>query len=98
MQVLDYAALRAKGITYSKITLWRYIRLGRFPAPIKLGEMKSAWVESEVDEWLKSRINEREREAQLSLEEREAAKFAFQKRFKKDSAARKTKRCTNESA
>ena len=31
---------------------------GKFPKPIKLSERASAWVESEIDEWLRDRIAE----------------------------------------
>ena len=33
---------------------------GRFPKPIKLGKRGSAWLVSEVDAWLQSRIDERD--------------------------------------
>jgi prophage regulatory protein len=29
---------------------------GEFPKPVKLGDRASAWVESEVTEWVRSRI------------------------------------------
>jgi predicted DNA-binding transcriptional regulator AlpA len=31
---------------------------GKFPKPIKLGTRASAWIESEVHAWIKSRIND----------------------------------------
>jgi prophage regulatory protein len=31
---------------------------GQFPKPIKLGIRASAWVESEIDEWLRDRIEQ----------------------------------------
>jgi len=34
----------------SNSQLYKLIQLGRFPAPIKLSERCSAWVESELDE------------------------------------------------
>ena len=34
MQLLDYDGLRAKGINYSKVQLWRKAKEGSFPAPI----------------------------------------------------------------
>jgi prophage regulatory protein len=36
---------------------------GKFPKPVKLSERSSAWVESEVQEWIESRIAERDGEA-----------------------------------
>ncbi|GGY39212.1 DNA-binding protein [Bacterioplanes sanyensis] len=32
---------------------------GRFPAPIKLAERASAWLESEVQQWIEERIAQR---------------------------------------
>ena len=43
-------------IPVSKSTWWQGIRDGRFPKPLKLGDRASAWVESEVAEWVYSRI------------------------------------------
>lgn len=34
----------------SRVTLWKYIRDGKFPAPIKIGATRF-WDEAEVDEW-----------------------------------------------
>lgn len=43
----------------SKSTVWRLVRAGRFPAPLKLGSRMTAWVEEEVDEWLLARATTR---------------------------------------
>jgi prophage regulatory protein len=32
------------------------IQQGSFPAPIKLGARASAWLETEIDQWIESRI------------------------------------------
>ncbi|MEE2749373.1 MAG: AlpA family phage regulatory protein [Pseudomonadota bacterium] len=32
------------------------IHEGTFPAPVKLGARASAWIESEINEWIESRI------------------------------------------
>ena len=63
MRVLDYDGLREKGIPYSRVHLWRLIKKGQFPTPIKLGEGRNAFVESEIDKWLASKIAERDAEA-----------------------------------
>ena len=34
----------------SRVTIWRWIRDGRFPQPVKLGENSIAWFEDEVDD------------------------------------------------
>lgn len=35
----------------SRVTLWRYIKAGTFPAPVKIFG-RNAWLESTVDTWL----------------------------------------------
>jgi prophage regulatory protein len=32
------------------------IKKKKFPAPIKLGERASGWIESEIDDWINTRI------------------------------------------
>lgn len=39
----------------SHSSLWRWIRLGKFPKPIRIGPKSVAWRESELDAWLASR-------------------------------------------
>lgn len=56
MKLLDYGALKERGIPYSKVHLRRLIKAGRFPVPIKLGEQRIGFIESEIDEWIKSRM------------------------------------------
>ncbi len=34
------------------------VQKGEFPAPVKLGERASAWIEAEIDEWIASRITQ----------------------------------------
>lgn len=61
MRVLPRKDLRTeKGIDYSDAHLYRLIRDGKFPKPIKLGENRNAWVEEEIDRWLRERIEQRE--------------------------------------
>ena len=40
--------------------IYRRIATGNFPAPIKLGERASAWVASEIDAFIESRIAARD--------------------------------------
>lgn len=43
------------------------VRDGKFPAPIKLGPRASGWIETEIEGWLRARIQEsRSRTAPLS--------------------------------
>lgn len=50
----------AKGIPYSRAQIYRMIGEGRFPRPVKLGEHRIAFVEQEVDAWIKAKIAERD--------------------------------------
>ena len=47
-------------INTCKSQVYKLVQQGRFPKPIKLGERGSAWLVSEVDAWLQSRIDERD--------------------------------------
>lgn len=40
----------------SRATIYRLIKEGNFPSPVKLGARASAWVGAEVDAWIASRI------------------------------------------
>jgi len=35
----------------TKVTIWRWVKLGEFPKPVKLGEATTAWKISEIEEW-----------------------------------------------
>jgi prophage regulatory protein len=39
----------------SRVTRWRHVRTGRFPAPIVLGERAIGWRASAVQAWIESR-------------------------------------------
>jgi prophage regulatory protein len=61
MKLLSMADLRLlKGVSYSRAHLFRLIRAGRFPKPIKLGENRNAFVEAEIDQWIEARIAARD--------------------------------------
>ncbi len=56
-RLLSFPELQsAKGIPFSRQHVHRLIRAGTFPAPVKLGPMTNAWLESELDDWLEARI------------------------------------------
>ena len=48
----------------ARSTVYKYINLGQFPQPIKLGTRAVAWVEREVEAWICESI-ERRNEAVL---------------------------------
>jgi prophage regulatory protein len=45
-------------LAISKATLWRLVKLGKFPAPQKLSERISVWRESVVDEAVNNLLND----------------------------------------
>jgi prophage regulatory protein len=49
------ASVLARTGTKSRVTLWRRVRAGTFPAPVDVGGGRIAWVRSEVDAWIESR-------------------------------------------
>lgn len=55
LRVLDKKALRAKGVTYSNVHLLRLEAEGRFPQRFYLGQNRAAWLEEEVDRWIRER-------------------------------------------
>jgi prophage regulatory protein len=38
-------------------TIYKYITAGKFPAPLKLSERCVGWLESEVQQWIQSRLD-----------------------------------------
>lgn len=64
MRVLNYDDLKpVKGIPYSKPHLWRLVKAGKFPAPIKWGAGRNGWVEDEIDAYIEAKIAERDEAA-----------------------------------
>jgi prophage regulatory protein len=51
--------LRNKGIKYSRSQRARLTRAGKFPKPVKGVAKANAWVESEIDALIATRIAER---------------------------------------
>ncbi len=45
----------------SRSSIYRLAKTGDFPKPIKLGERSSGWLESEINAWIDSRIEQRDR-------------------------------------
>lgn len=44
-----------------KSEIYRRVRSGRFPKPVRLGARATVWTESEIDAWILERIAERDR-------------------------------------
>ncbi|RUR31168.1 helix-turn-helix transcriptional regulator [Vreelandella nanhaiensis] len=47
----------------ARSTVYKYISLGQFPHPIKLGTRAVAWVEREVEAWICESIERRDDKA-----------------------------------
>jgi prophage regulatory protein len=48
-------------VPYSTASIWRLVRLGKFPRPIKMGGGRaSAWLSSEIDAWMEQRVAARD--------------------------------------
>jgi prophage regulatory protein len=61
MRLLDYQGLKAKGFNYSRTHIWRLVKAGHFPKPLKLGTgSRNAWVEEEIDALIAAKIAERD--------------------------------------
>lgn len=44
----------------SRSAIYRDIAAGKFPAPVKISERSSAWVRSEVSDWIAARVAKRD--------------------------------------
>jgi prophage regulatory protein len=53
--LLSREQLKRKGIPYSPAQLYKIIKNGLFPAPIRLGANRVAWLENEIDAWIVER-------------------------------------------
>lgn len=61
MKLLNYDDLKSKGFNYSRVHIWRLVKEGRFPKPVKLGAgSRNAWVEFEVDAHIARMIAQRD--------------------------------------
>lgn len=63
MRFVTYAALKEKGFDYSKEHLWRLIKAGKFPKPVRGLGPENKWVEFEVDSIVAERIAARDEAA-----------------------------------
>jgi prophage regulatory protein len=62
MRLLSRDDLAAKGISLNKATIWRKLKIGEFPRPVKIGN-RLAWVEQEIDEYIARLVAKRDSEA-----------------------------------
>jgi len=50
----------------SRSSIYLYIKAGTFPKPIKLGERSIGFIESELNEWIESRISDSRNETEVA--------------------------------
>jgi prophage regulatory protein len=60
MILLSYSDLRARGISFSTVHLWRLEKSGAFPKRVPIGRARHGWLESEINEWLANRVAARD--------------------------------------
>jgi prophage regulatory protein len=71
MHVLRIDAVASR-VSYHPVHLRRLIKAGKFPAPIRLGENRVVWIESEVDEWLETKREKRDAALEAKRREHDA--------------------------
>jgi prophage regulatory protein len=49
MRLLSWKALQERGHVYTRRHTERLVKASKFPAPIKVGDHRIAWIEEEVD-------------------------------------------------
>ncbi len=59
MKLIEFDRLRDLGVPHGRVQLWRLVREGRFPKPIKIGS-RNAWIASEIDRWIVEQIAKRD--------------------------------------
>ena len=52
-QVMDSTGL-------GRSTIYKYVAEGKFPIPLQLSERCVGWLESEVQQWIQSRVERRD--------------------------------------
>lgn len=61
IELLTAVQVRERLGGVSHVTLWRWVRAGKFPKPIKPGDNKLVrWLAREVDEHIEARVTERD--------------------------------------
>jgi prophage regulatory protein len=57
MRFIRFKELRQR-IPLGRTTIWKMMREGRFPQSRRIGKMAAAWLESEVEDWMKETAGE----------------------------------------
>ena len=59
MKLLDLDGLAEKGVKFSDTHIWRLVRAGEFPKPLKIGN-RNHWVETEIDQYIADKLVQRD--------------------------------------
>jgi prophage regulatory protein len=59
-RLVTYEHLKSKGIGLSKHQIWRLEEAGKFPRRVSTSPRRHAWVESEIDRYIKQKIAARD--------------------------------------
>ena len=43
--------------TLARATIWRKVKDGSFPAPVKISDNRVAWYEHEINDWMLAQLN-----------------------------------------
>ncbi|TKB51819.1 AlpA family transcriptional regulator [Ferrimonas aestuarii] len=56
--------IKLKDVMYTtglaRSTVYKYMNEGNFPKPVSLGERNVAWLESEIQDWILEKIEQRD--------------------------------------
>ena len=66
MKLLSKRQLKEK-VLYSPQHIARLEKAGKFPPRVRIGPNRVGWVESEVEEWIRQRLESRDRSARGSV-------------------------------
>ena len=61
--VVDYPALKRKGVPFTNQHLLRLEKEGRFPRRVAFGSRRVGWIYREIEAWLEERASHREEDA-----------------------------------
>jgi len=59
IRLLNTAELEDR-VKYTRVHIWRLEQRNLFPKRVRLGAGRVAWLEDEVDKWLRQRVAERD--------------------------------------
>ena len=68
MRYIRFKELR-KLIPLGRTTIWLMMREGRFPQSRRIGKVATAWLEHEVEDWIKERAQNRSNTRPLGKQE-----------------------------